>query len=125
MVDATVVESDPVALAEKLKRPLRIPVWLEKEEQAKLEATIQDRRNIPINVFGNNQKHMTETRRRYEMLFGLPLNSGLRISEALALKAADVRIVDGIAKSARVSARATKNAWRRFLWPLARCLGSG
>ena len=96
-----VVESDPVALAEKPKRPLRIPVWLEKEEQAQLEATIRDRRNIPINVFGDNQKHMTETRQRYEMLFGLLLNSGLRISEALALKAADVRIVDGIAKSAR------------------------
>jgi integrase/recombinase XerD len=36
-----VVESDPVALAEKPKRPLRIPVWLEKEEQAQLEATIR------------------------------------------------------------------------------------
>ena len=103
-----VVESDPVALAEKPKRPLRIPVWLEREEQAQLEATIKDRRNIPINVFGNNQKHMTETRRRYEMLFGLLLNSGLRISEALALKAADVRIVDGIAKSARVIGKGDK-----------------
>jgi len=30
---------------------------------------------------------MTETRRRYELLFGLLLNSGLRISEAFALKA--------------------------------------
>jgi len=29
---------------------------------------------------------MTETRRRYELLFGLLLNSGLRISEALGLK---------------------------------------
>ena len=51
---------------------------------------------------------MTETRRRYEMLFGLLLNSGLRISEALALKAADVRIVDGIAKSARVIGKGDK-----------------
>jgi len=103
-----IVESDPVAMAEKPKLPLRIPVWLEREEQAQLEATIRDRRNIPINVFGNNQKHMTETRRRYEMLFGLLLNSGLRISEALALKAADVRIVDGIAKSARVIGKGDK-----------------
>ena len=70
------VETDPVALAEKPKRPLRIPVWLEREEQARLEATIKDRRNIPINVFGGNQQRMTETRRRYEMLFGLLLNSG-------------------------------------------------
>ena len=103
-----VVESDPVALAEKPKRPLRIPVWLEREEQAQLEATIRDRRNIPINIFGNNQQRMTETRRRYEMLFGLLLNSGLRISEALALKAADVRIVDGLAKSARVIGKGNK-----------------
>jgi integrase/recombinase XerD len=44
---------------------------------------------------------MTETR-RYELLFGLLLNSGLRISEALGLKVADVRLVDGTAKSVRV-----------------------
>ena len=103
-----IVASDPVALADKPKRPLRIPVWLEREEQARLESTIRDRRNIPINVFGNNQKHMTETRRRYEMLFGLLLNSGLRISEALALKTADVRILDGLAKSVRVIGKGDK-----------------
>ena len=97
-----IVEVDPVYRADKPKRPLRIPVWLEKEEQAQLEATIKDRRNIPINIFGNNQERMTETRRRYELLFGLLLNSGLRISEALALKATDVRILDGLAKSVRV-----------------------
>ena len=45
---------------------------------------------------------MTETRRRYELLFGLLLNSGLRISKALSLKVADVRRVDGAAKSVRV-----------------------
>jgi integrase/recombinase XerD len=98
-----VVEHDPVALADKPKRPLRIPVWLEKEEQARFEATLKDRRNIPINIFGDNKAKMTETRRRYEMLFGLLLNSGLRISEALALKATDVRILDGLAKSVRVN----------------------
>jgi integrase/recombinase XerD len=97
-----IVEADPVYLADKPKRPLRIPVWLEKEEQARLEATIKDRRNIPINIFGNHQERMTETRRRYELLFGLLLNSGLRISEALHLKASDVRLVAGTAKSVRV-----------------------
>ena len=103
-----IVEADPVALAEKPKRPLRIPVWLERDEQARLEATIKDRRNIPINIFGNNQVRMTETRRRYEMLFGLLLNAGLRISEALALKAADVRILEGTAKSVRVIGKGDK-----------------
>jgi integrase/recombinase XerD len=103
-----IVEHDPVALAEKPKRPLRIPVWLERDEQAKLEATLKDRRNIPINIFGNNQERMTETRRRYELLFGLLLNSGLRISEALALKASDVRLVAGTAKSVRVIGKGDK-----------------
>ena len=103
-----VVDHDPVALAEKPKRPLRIPLWLEREEQAKLESTIKDRRNIPINIFGNNKTKMTETRRRYEMLFGLLLNSGLRISEALCLKTADVRILDGLAKSVRVIGKGDK-----------------
>jgi len=36
-----------VALAQKPKRPLRIPVWLEREEQAQLEATIRD---TPVDV---------------------------------------------------------------------------
>ncbi len=103
-----IVEHDPVALAEKPKRPLRIPMWLEREEQSRFEATLKDRRNIPINIFGNNKTKMTETRRRYEMLFGLLLNSGLRISEALCLKTADVRILDGLAKSVRVIGKGDK-----------------
>lgn len=103
-----IVEGDPVYLADKPKRPIRIPVWLEREEQAQLEATIKDHRNLPINIFGNNQQRMTETRRRYEMLFGLLLNSGLRIGEALALKAADVRISEGLAKSVRVIGKGDK-----------------
>ena len=96
-----IVEADPVYLADKPKRPLRIPVWLEREEQARLEATIKSRENIPINIFGDNQAKMTETRCRYELLFGLLLNSGLRISEALGLKASDVRLVAGTAQSVR------------------------
>jgi integrase/recombinase XerD len=102
------VGTDPVALAEKPKRPIRIPLWLEREEQAKLEATLKDRRNIPVNIFGQNKTRMTETRRRYEMLFGLLLNSGLRISEALSLKLSDVRIVEGVAKSVRVIGKGNK-----------------
>lgn len=103
-----IAESDPVYLADKPKRPLRIPVWLEREEQARLDATIKSRENIPINIFGDNRAKMTETRRRYEMLFGLLLNSGLRISEALALKGAEVRILDGLAKSVRVIGKGDK-----------------
>ena len=103
-----IVESDPVYLADKPKRPLRIPVWLEKEEQNRLEATLKSRENIPINIFGQNQARMTETRRRYELLFGLLLNSGLRISEALGLKVADVRLVDGTARSVRVIGKGDK-----------------
>ena len=64
---------------------------------------------------------MTETRRRYEMLFGLLLNSGLRISEALGLKASDVRLVEGTAKSVRVIGKgqqgtpgAFQGLWRVF-----------
>jgi integrase/recombinase XerD len=91
-----IVTGDPVYLADKPKRPQRIPVWLEREEQTQLEATIKNRENIPINIFGDNRARMTETRRRYELLFGLLLNAGLRISEALALKASDVRILEGV-----------------------------
>jgi integrase/recombinase XerD len=103
-----IAESDPVYLADKPKRPLRMPVWLEREEQARLDATIKSRENIPINIFGDNKTQMTETRRRYEMLFGLLLNSGLRISEALGLKVSDVRLVDGTAKSVRVIGKGDK-----------------
>jgi integrase/recombinase XerD len=51
---------------------------------------------------------MTATRRRYELLFGLLLNSGLRISEALGLKAADVRRRDGAALAVRVIGQGDK-----------------
>ncbi len=103
-----IAEIDPVYLADKPKRPLRIPIWLEKEEQSKLEATLRNRENIPINIFGESKAKMTETRRRYEMLFSLLLNSGLRISEALGLKLSDVRIVDGIARSVRIIGKGNK-----------------
>ena len=115
-----IAESDPVYLADKPKRPQRIPVWLEREEQARLDATIKSRENIPINIFGDNKTKMTETRRRYEMLFGLLLNSGLRISEALGLKASDVRLVAGTAKSVRVIGKGDKER----LVPLPEAFGA-
>lgn len=103
-----IVERDPVYLAEKPKRPQRLPVWMEKEEQAKLQAALKDRNNLPLNIFGQNPERMTATRRRYEMLFSLLLNAGLRISEAQGLKVADVRLVDGTAKSVRVIGKGDK-----------------
>lgn len=69
---------------------------------------LKDRRNISINIFGNHQERATATRRRYELRFELLLSSGLRISEALALKATDVRILDGLAKSVRVISKGDK-----------------
>jgi integrase/recombinase XerD len=103
-----IVAGDPVALADKPKRPQRMPVWLEREEQAHLEATLKDRNNLPRTLFGQPPERMTATRRRYELLFGLLLNSGVRISEALGLKVADVRLVDGTAKSVRVMGKGDK-----------------
>ncbi len=99
---------NPVALVDKPKRPHRLPIWLEKEEQSRLNATLKDRHSLPVNLFGQTPQRMTETRRRYEMLFGLLLHSGLRISEALQMKVTDVRIVDGIAKSLRVLGKGNK-----------------
>ncbi|MFO7639883.1 MAG: tyrosine-type recombinase/integrase, partial [Candidatus Competibacteraceae bacterium] len=112
-----IVTGDPVYLADKPQRPQRMPVWLEREEQARLTATLEDRTNLPLNIFGQNPEHMTETRRRYEVLFGLLLNSGLRISEALGLKVSDVRRVDGTAKSVRVIGKGDKE--RRVPLPAA------
>ena len=106
-----IVEGDLVYLADKPKRLRRIPVWLEKEEQVRLEAMIKDRRNIPINIFGENKAKMTETRRCYELLFGLLLNSGLRISEALSLKVADMRLMDEATRSVRGIGKGNKERW--------------
>ncbi len=119
---AGVVAHEPVALAEKPKRLLRISLWLEREEQATFEAALKDRRNIPINIFGNNKTRMTETRRRYEMLFGLLLHCELRISEALALKLSDVRLVEGVPSPSVSSARATRSVWCRYWGSLRPCL---
>lgn len=102
------VNDDPIYLADKPKRPYRIPVWLERAEQGTLQAAAQRTDDLPANVFGRTQAHLLAIRRRYDVLFGLILNAGLRISEALAIKVCDVRRVEGIAKSVRVIGKGDK-----------------
>ncbi len=96
------VADDPVRLADKPKRPHRIPRWLEQEEQAVLEGAIGQVDDLPDNIFGQKREHVKAVRRRYDLLFTLILNSGLRISEALDLKVGDIRLAAGVAKSMRV-----------------------
>lgn len=102
------VQTDPVYLADKPKRPQRIPVWLDKEEQASLQKAIRNIDDLPENIFGHTREHIKDVRRRYDFLFGLILNAGLRISEALQVKVRDVRVVDGVAKSVRVIGKGDK-----------------
>lgn len=96
------VESDPIYLADKPKRPFRIPIWLEKEEQRAFQAATQQVDDLPENIFGRTREHIKAVRRRYDFLFGLILNSGLRISEALTVKIRDVRVLNGVAQSVRI-----------------------
>ncbi|MCP3868634.1 MAG: tyrosine-type recombinase/integrase [Gammaproteobacteria bacterium] len=102
------VDTDPVYLADKPKRPQRIPVWLEKDEQARLQEAARNIDDLPENIFGKTRDHILDVRRRYDFLFGLIQNSGLRISEALAVKVRDVRQVSGVAKSVRVIGKGDK-----------------
>jgi integrase/recombinase XerD len=96
------LEKDPVYLADKPKRPHRIPVWLEKEEQQTLQKALRNTDDLPKNIFGRTREHIKGVRVRYDFLFALILNSGLRISEALSVRVRDVRVVDGVARSVRV-----------------------
>jgi integrase/recombinase XerD len=102
------VESDPVYLADKPKRPHRMPVWLEKDEQQRLQEAARNIEDLPENIFGKTREHILEVRRRYDFLFGLIQNSGLRISEALGVKVRDVRLVNGMARSVRVIGKGNK-----------------
>jgi len=102
------VENDPVYLSDKPKRPHRIPVWLEVEEQKALQAAARNIDDLPENIFGKTRDHILETRRRYDFLFGLIQNSGLRISEALSVRVKDVRQVNGVAKAVRVIGKGNK-----------------
>ena len=49
-----IVTGDPVALADKPNRPHRIPVWLEKDEQKRLEATVKTLDDLPDNILAGS-----------------------------------------------------------------------
>jgi len=102
------VESDPAYLADKPKRPYRLPVWLERDEQERLQEAARDIDDLPENIFGRTREHILDVRRRYDFLFGLIQNSGLRISEALSLRVRDVTLVGGIARKVRVIGKGNK-----------------
>jgi len=99
---------DPICDIDKPKRPIRIPIYMEKEEQALLKSAFEDRSDIKENVFGMSKEFSNGVRDRYEMLFTLIQNSGLRVSEARMLKVSDIRVSDGVAKSVRVVGKGNK-----------------
>ena len=102
------VENDPIYLIEKPKRPRRIPVWLEQEEQDSLQRALRNHDDIPDNLFGRSRDYSLKVRQRYELLFELIQKSGLRISEALNIKVSDIRVIDGVAKSVRLIGKGNK-----------------
>ena len=102
------VAEDPVYLADKPKRPHRMPVWLEKDEQQRLQNAARNIDDLPDNIFGRTREHILDVRRRYDFLFGLIQNSGLRISEALGVRVRDIRQVNGVAKTVRVIGKGNK-----------------
>ena len=102
------VADDPIYQIEKPKRPRRIPVWLETEEQTALMKATRNYDDIPDNIFGRSRESSLKVRQRYELLFELIQRSGLRISEALSLKVNHIRIVDGVAKHVRVIGKGNK-----------------
>ncbi len=102
------VASDPIYLADKPKRPQRLPIWLDRDEQARLQAVAADIENLPDNLHGNARQRILDARRRHGVLFALIQQSGLRISEALGLKVKDVRMINRLAKSVRVIGKGNK-----------------
>ncbi len=102
------VQEDPIYQIEKPKRPRRMPVWLETEEQTALMKATRNYDDIPDNVFGRSREFSITVRQRYELLFELFQKSGLRISEALSLKVQHIRVVDGVAKHLRVIGKGNK-----------------
>ena len=102
------VQEDPIYLIDKPKRPGRIPVWLEQEEQTAFMQAACNYDDIPDNIFGRSKASSIKIRRRYELLFTLIQKTGLRISEALGLKTSDVRVVDGMAQSLRIIGKGNK-----------------
>ena len=102
------VENDPVYLAEKPKLPLRMPVWMERDEQERFKAALNDNSDLPENIFGHTPENIMLIRQRYQVLFDLLQNSGLRISEALALRVRDVRLSGNVVRSVRVIGKGNK-----------------
>src|SRR5438270_268313 len=90
------MEQDPVYLAYQPKRPHRIPMGLEKEEQTALQKALRNTDDLPENIFGRTREHIKGVRVRYDSLFALLLNSGLRISEARSVYVRDVRVVGSL-----------------------------
>ena len=111
------VDGDPVYLVDKPKKPGRMPVWLTREEQQKLQAAARDVEDLPENIFGRTQDRIIEVRKRYDFLFSLILNSGLRISEALGVRVRDIELIDSVAASVRVIGKGDKE--RRVPLPSA------
>ena len=116
------VQEDPIYQIEKPKRPRRMPVWLETEEQAELMKATRDYSDIPENVYGRSRAFSIGVRQRYELLFELFQKSGLRISEALSLKVQHIRVVDGIAKHVRVIGKGNKERQVPLPEPFGRVL---
>jgi len=58
------VENDPVYLADKPRRPQRMPVWLEKDEQERLQNAYKNIDDLPENIFGKTRDHILDVRRR-------------------------------------------------------------
>ena len=102
------VQEDPIYQIEKPKRPKRMPVWLEQEEQDAFMKAMRNYDDIPDNIYGRGKQSAIKIRQRYEILFELIQKSGLRISEALNLKISDIRVTDGIARSVRVIGKGNK-----------------
>ena len=102
------VQDDPIYQIEKPKRPKRMPVWLEQEEQDAFMKATRNYDDIPDNIYGRSKQSAIKIRQRYELMFELIQKSGLRISEALGLKISDIRVTDGVARSVRVIGKGDK-----------------
>ncbi|NCA71441.1 MAG: integrase [Sphingobacteriia bacterium] len=104
----TLVDTDPVALADTPKRPRRLPVWLDHAEQQRLRTAAAAIEDLPDTLHGAARARIIAARRRHAMLLALIEHSGLRISEALALKVGDVRLSARQAHSVRVIGKGDK-----------------
>jgi integrase/recombinase XerD len=79
--------------------------------------------DLPENIFGHPCEHAKGVRRRYEILFCLILNSGMRLSEALSVRVRDVRVVAGMARSVRIIGKGNKERLIPLPQPFGQILG--